>query len=74
MFIFRAVTIFTLCCDAVSGLDTVHCSASGRVNSSSAAHALCGIGIVPYVATRGRPIIGADIKHFTDYRYRPFSK
>ncbi len=22
----------------------------------------------------GRPIIGADIKHFTDYRYRPFSK
>ncbi len=20
------------------------------------------------------PIIGADIKHFTDYRYRPFSK
>ncbi len=24
--------------------------------------------------TRGRPIIGADIKHFTDYRYRPFSK
>ncbi len=21
---------------------------------------------------RGRPIIGADIKHFTDYRYRPF--
>ncbi len=22
--------------------------------------------------TRGRPIIGADIKHFTDYRYRPF--
>ncbi len=23
---------------------------------------------------RGRPIIGADIKHFTDYRYRPFSK
>ncbi len=26
------------------------------------------------VFTRGRPIIGADIKHFTDYRYRPFSK
>ncbi len=24
--------------------------------------------------TRGRPIIGTDIKHFTDYRYRPFSK
>ncbi len=24
--------------------------------------------------SRGRPIIGADIKHFTDYRYRPFSK
>ncbi len=23
---------------------------------------------------RGRPIIGADIKHFYDYRYRPFSK
>ncbi len=22
--------------------------------------------------TRGRPIIGTDIKHFTDYRYRPF--
>ncbi len=22
--------------------------------------------------SRGRPIIGADIKHFTDYRYRPF--
>ncbi len=21
---------------------------------------------------RGRPIIGADIKHFTDYRYRAF--
>ncbi len=21
---------------------------------------------------RGQPIIGADIKHFTDYRYRPF--
>ncbi len=21
---------------------------------------------------RGRPIIGADIKHFADYRYRPF--
>ncbi len=40
--------------------------ASGRVNSSSAAHALCGIGIVPYVATRGRPIIGADIKHIID--------
>ncbi len=26
------------------------------------------------LASRGRPIIGADIKHFTDYRYRPFSK
>ncbi len=26
------------------------------------------------IYTRGRPIIGADIKHFTDYRYRPFSK
>ncbi len=26
------------------------------------------------VKSRGRPIIGADIKHFTDYRYRPFSK
>ncbi len=27
------------------------------------------------VLSRGRPIIGlADIKHFTDYRYRPFSK
>ncbi len=25
-----------------------------------------------YSKTRGRPIIGADIKHFTDYRYRPF--
>ncbi len=24
------------------------------------------------VYIRGRPIIGADIKHFTDYRYRPF--
>ncbi len=25
------------------------------------------------VLRRGRPIIGAaDIKHFTDYRYRPF--
>ncbi len=24
------------------------------------------------VGNRGRPIIGADIKHFTDYRYRPF--
>ncbi len=24
------------------------------------------------VMCRGRPIIGADIKHFTDYRYRPF--
>ncbi len=24
------------------------------------------------VKIRGRPIIGADIKHFTDYRYRPF--
>ncbi len=24
--------------------------------------------------SRGRPIIGADIKHFYDYRYRPFSK
>ncbi len=24
------------------------------------------------ILTRGRPIIGADIKHFTDYRYRPF--
>ncbi len=24
------------------------------------------------VIIRGRPIIGADIKHFTDYRYRPF--
>ncbi len=24
--------------------------------------------------TRGRPIIGADIKHLTNYRYRPFSK
>ncbi len=24
------------------------------------------------VLFRGRPIIGADIKHFTDYRYRPF--
>ncbi len=23
---------------------------------------------------RGRPIIGDDIKHFTDYRYQPFSK
>ncbi len=23
---------------------------------------------------KGRPIIGADIKHFTDYRYRPFEK
>ncbi len=27
-------------------------------------HYLLGVG----------PIIGADIKHFTDYRYRPFSK
>ncbi len=26
------------------------------------------------VLFRGRPIIGADIKHFYDYRYRPFSK
>ncbi len=26
------------------------------------------------VRSRGRSIIGADIKHFTDYRYRPFSK
>ncbi len=27
------------------------------------------------VHSKGRPIIGqADIKHFTDYRYRPFSK
>ncbi len=26
------------------------------------------------VCPRGRPIIGADIKHCTDYRYRPFSK
>ncbi len=26
------------------------------------------------VCSRGRPIIGADIKHFYDYRYRPFSK
>ncbi len=26
----------------------------------------------PGIKTRGRPIIGADIKHFTDYRYRPF--
>ncbi len=24
------------------------------------------------IRDRGRPIIGADIKHFTDYRYRPF--
>ncbi len=24
------------------------------------------------ILSRGRPIIGADIKHFTDYRYRPF--
>ncbi len=26
------------------------------------------------VYSRGRPIICADIKHFSDYRYRPFSK
>ncbi len=26
------------------------------------------------VRIRGRPIIGADIKHFYDYRYWPFSK
>ncbi len=26
----------------------------------------------PSLTSRGRPIIGADIKHFTDYRYRPF--
>ncbi len=24
--------------------------------------------------SRGRPIIGADINHFYDYQYRPFSK
>ncbi len=26
------------------------------------------------VQIRGRPIIGADIKHLYDYRYWPFSK
>ncbi len=39
-----------LCCDAASGSLFCH-QASGRVNSSSAARALCGIGIAPYVAT-----------------------
>ncbi len=28
--------------------------------------------LMSVLQTRGRPIIGADIKHFTDYRYRPF--
>ncbi len=43
-----------LCCDTASGLATALCSstkASGHVNSSSAACALCGIGIAAHVAT-----------------------
>ncbi len=45
--------LILLCCDAVSGLDTFHCYATKQVgvNSSSAARALCGIGIAAYVAT-----------------------
>ncbi len=34
-------------------------------------HETLGLFTSP-VSCRGRPIIGADIKHFTDYRYRPF--
>ncbi len=57
-YLWRTVTKFKfpldrlnlLCCNAASGLDTVH-QASRRVNSSSAARALCGIGIAEYVAT-----------------------
>ncbi len=43
-----------LCCDAASGFrhgSLFFHQASGCVNSSSAARALCGIGIAPYVAT-----------------------
>ncbi len=42
-----------LCCDAASGLDTVHCSATKQASALTPRllHALSGIGIVPYVAT-----------------------
>ncbi len=39
-------------------------------------HFPAGLGTCPLGVDRlsAWPIIGADIKHFTDYRYRPFSK
>ncbi len=41
-----------LCCDAASGLDTVHCSATEQASVNfSSARALCGIGFAAYVAT-----------------------
>ncbi len=43
----------------------VHNSIRKRTTKTDSIHAL---------TVRGRPIIGADIKHFYDYRYRPFSK
>ncbi len=48
-------------------------SQAGATSSSSSVGLSMTVMANP-LENRGRPIIGADIKHFHDYRYRPFSK